>query len=177
MAKVSYWEQALHEAVKMKPGLCLRPQDVGDSRIAKKSCRLCVEPAQEREVCCRQRRWKEFVDLRSVLASDTEMQNWEFVLMILDPVLPHHTPSLLFGTVMDILWHWVLKLSDLLFHFDFTGGYSKEIATSLRRDLELLISVEAVIEYGDFEVGMSAFLHYNLPASLWGSESGTCWFK
>ena len=78
---------------------------------------------------------------------------------------------------MYILCHCMLEVCDLSFDFDYRGGFSKEIATSLRRDFELLISVEAVIEYGDFEVGMSAFLHYNLPASLWGSESGTCWFK
>ena len=45
-----------------------------------------------------------------------------------------------FGMVMDIPCHCMLAVCDLLvffFNFDFTGGYSWEIALSLRRDFEL----------------------------------------
>ena len=51
------------------------------------------------------------------------------------PVFPDYV--LPFEMVMCILCHFMLEVCDLPFHFDFTGGYSKEIATSLRRDLEL----------------------------------------
>ena len=49
--------------------------------------------------------------------------------------------------LMYILCHCILEECDLLFGFDFTGGYS---ITSFSRDFGLLNIVETVIDYGDF---------------------------
>ena len=38
---------------------------------------------------------------------------------------------------MYILCHCMLEVCDLLFHFDFTGGYSYDIALSLRKQFDL----------------------------------------
>ena len=54
------------------------------------------------------------------------------------------------GVVIYILCHSMLGGCDLPFYFDFTGGYSEEIAVSLRRDSERLNIVETVVDYGDF---------------------------
>ena len=40
------------------------------------------------------------------------------------PVLPYCAPFLPFGTVVYVLYRHMLEVCDLLFHFDFTGGYS-----------------------------------------------------
>jgi hypothetical protein len=66
--------------------------------------------------------------LSSTLASHTELQNLELALLGFGLSLFHHLltmhPYLPFEMVMYILCYCMLKVSDLLFCFDFTGGYS-----------------------------------------------------
>ena len=57
---------------------------------------------------------------------------------------------LLFGMIMYILCPYILEVCSLLFAFDFTRGYSEEIALSLKRDFGLLNSLKSVKDYGGF---------------------------
>lgn len=43
-----------------------------------------------------------------------------------------------------------LYIGNMYFAFDFTRGYNSKLDLSLRKDFELLNSVEAVKYYGDF---------------------------
>lgn len=45
----------------------------------------------------------------------------------------------------------------MYFAFDFTRGYNSKLDLSLRKDFELLYSVETVKYYGDFEVRLNKF--------------------
>ena len=77
------------------------------------------------------------------------------------------------GVVIYILCHSMLGGCDLPFYFDFTEGYSEEIAVSLRRDSERLNIVETVVDYGDFWSWTECiFLHFDMASSLQGPESG-----
>jgi hypothetical protein len=55
------------------------------------------------------------------------MQNLEIALLAFIPALIQYfltVPSLLpFGMVMFILRHYILEVCDLVFYFDFIGGY------------------------------------------------------
>ena len=66
-------------------------------------------------------------DLKSAVTSNTEMQNLGFSLPALGLDLIQYfltvLPFLHFGMIMCILCHCMLKVCDLLFAFDFTGGY------------------------------------------------------
>lgn len=89
-------ERSLHEAVKARMVLdtprCWRRQSL--RILATESSRpesVCsVEPAQKREVCCRQSTMLKGVGkLKSPLTSDMEMQNLEFAMLVFSFALVH----------------------------------------------------------------------------------------
>lgn len=51
----------------------------------------------------------------------------------------------------------MLKIFYLLFEFDLIEDYSEGIAMGLSRNFGLLRKIETVIDYGNFEVELSAF--------------------
>ena len=65
-------ESPLHEAVKVKPGLCWRPQDVRDAK--KKLQTECGTSPRERSVL-QSTKLEGVGDMKSPLTSDIEMQN------------------------------------------------------------------------------------------------------
>lgn len=143
-------ERTLYKAIKVKPGLCWRPQDAGDRnhRIsAKESCRPGVEPDQERKVCCNQQSWKE-LELQECFDNRHKdavwsLPRWFYILLFiyLLYIFPHYAPLSPppCGTLMYSLWHCMLEVCDpfFLFDFDFTRVTVKITVLSLRRDFEL----------------------------------------
>lgn len=67
-------------------------------------------------------------DLKRVLTSDMELQSLELAQLVFCLALVQYFPttlsSLCFGIVMYILCHYMLKVCDLLFYFNFVGDYS-----------------------------------------------------
>jgi hypothetical protein len=70
-------------------------------------------------------------DMKSTLTSDMEMQSLEFAQMIVGLALVQYflafLPFLIFEMAMNILFHFMLEVCNLLFHFDFTGVIVKRL--------------------------------------------------
>ena len=117
-------ERPLSEAVKVKSGLCWRPQDVGaEMPVSWDTCQgeLLSEcrPVQEEEV--HSTKQKGLGDLKSALTLDMEVQ--ASFQSCFGPVFPHYVPLPSFwnGNIY-ILCYYMLEVCDLLFDFDFMGG-------------------------------------------------------
>lgn len=106
----------LCEAMKVKPGLCWRPQDIEMPELwdaTKESCRLGVEPCpREREVCCSQQtesswRSEEHFDIRH---GDGEFGGFPTgFLPCFGPEFSYYAPFPPFGMVIYILCHCMLE--------------------------------------------------------------------
>lgn len=99
-------ERPLCNAMKVKPGLPWRPQNVGDDRAVGyfQGEILTMESAHEKEVYCSQQRRKELEVWRALLTSDMEIQSLEFAQLLFGLVFLHYAP---FRIIMYILCHYV----------------------------------------------------------------------
>lgn len=87
------------EAVKVKPGLCWRPQAVGSARVIGYLPRRAEDMAwdQPKREVLQSMKLKGLGNLKSPLTSDTEMQNLVFVLLGFSPeIFPHYASVLSF---------------------------------------------------------------------------------
>ena len=114
---------------------------------------------------------KEVGELKSVLTLDMEMQSLEFPSFFwsyFSPVFPPFAPSLQFGMVMCILYHYMLEVCDMFFILFYRRLQLDYM--NLRSDFELwtLNIVEAVIDIGTFGVRLNVLLQVYGPGSgMW----------
>ena len=115
-----------------------------------------------------------------MLTSGMEVQSLDFSLLVLIlfvlslvQFVVNMIIFLPYGMVNYILLYYMLKVCDL-FIFILSGVTFKDAVMSLRIDFGILSSVEIVVHYGVFEVGMNAFSHYNMATSLWGPRDAMC---
>ena len=65
---------------------------------------------------------EEVGDLKSIFTLDMEMQSLEFAQLVFGLALVQYFPNMMFWN--DNVYPVLLKVYDLLFHFDFIGNYS-----------------------------------------------------
>ena len=116
--------------MKVKPGLCLRFQDIGDARAVGHLSRRAADQVwnqPKRELCVTvakaERRWRseECLDIRH----RDEVLYVEFAQLGFDLGLVQYFFTMpLYGKVVYILYYCMLEAWDLLFYFYFIGNYS-----------------------------------------------------
>lgn len=84
-----------------------------------------------------------------------------------DLVFPAVATLFHFGIEIFNLWHFILELCNLFFFF-FVGSHSQELALSLKKDFELLKSVDITKSCRDIWSWNECILHYEIDLSQWG---------
>ena len=118
----------LCEAVKVKPGLPWRCQDVRDARVMESLLRRAANREWNQPKTKKSTKQKGVGGLKNISTSKMEVQSLEFAQLVFGLALVQYfltmLPSLCFGVVTYILGHFMLEVCDLLFYFDFTGEQS-----------------------------------------------------
>ena len=121
----------MREAVKVKPGLPWRSQDVRDESVMEYLQRRTLTGSgtspREGSVLLSTKP-NGFGDVERILTLDMEMHSWEFVQLVFSLAVVQYflamLPPLNFGRVIYTLCHYMLKVCDLLFDFDSMEDYS-----------------------------------------------------
>jgi hypothetical protein len=159
-----YESQTLEqEAFKLK--LSWRSWDVGNARtvgyLLRKSTNG-VEPAQKREFCYSQQRWRVLQIWRVLWHQTWRCRDWSLPTWF--PVLLWSSISSLwhFGMLMYILWCW--KHVICFFLFCLCRGLQLRVCTNLKENFELqtFSNVETVIHCGDFWSWTKCILYYTM---------------
>ena len=145
---------------------------------AEKSCYQGVEPAQEKELCCSQQRWKELEICRALWHQTWRCRVWSLLSWLSVLLCFSVSPLWDFGMVIYILWCWKYVIFFLiLILLEITVKWLQE---SLKRFLEFWTfnDVEITIDFVDFWSWTKYILHYAMArygpteSYVWTSQWG-----